>query len=85
MNDTIPAQGLESELQGYEAKILRLQTRITHLSNAATAALGWIDYIYPPDIFIGLAEDADEGVIEIAMIRENLRQALNNETQNVSR
>lgn len=41
---------------------------------AATAALGWIDEIYPPDIFDG--SSGDEGPVRIVGIRENLRKAL---------
>lgn len=44
------------------------------LHEAATAALGWIDEIYPAAVFDG--SSGDEGPIRIVAIRENLRQAL---------
>lgn len=46
----------------------------TQLHAAATAALGWIDEIYPPNIFDG--SSGDEGPVRIVEIRENLRLAL---------
>lgn len=41
---------------------------------AAQAALGWIDDIYPPNIFDG--SSGDPGPVQIVEIRENLRTAL---------
>ncbi len=54
------------------------------LHTAAAAVLAWIDEIYPADIFIGEAEDADMGVKQIVAIRENLRAALKAEEAVVS-
>lgn len=45
-----------------------------NLRQAALAALGWLDAIYPPAIFDG--SSGDEGAIEIVAIRENLRHAI---------
>lgn len=44
----------------------------------ASAALSWIDEIYPADIFDG--SSGDEGPVRIVEIRENLRQALTTTT-----
>src|SRR5436190_8201204 len=41
---------------------------------AAAAALGWIDEIYPAEVFDG--SSGDEGPVRIAAIRETLRKAL---------
>jgi len=46
----------------------------TLLQHAAQAALGWIDDIYPPDLFDG--SSGDFGEEQIVAIRETLRAAL---------
>lgn len=53
---------------------LATQPTAMALEPAAIAALGWIDEIYPPDIFDG--SSGDEGPVQIVEIRENLRKAL---------
>lgn len=64
-----------AEKQKYILELERMpQPAMVALDMAATAALGWIDEIYPPDIFDG--SSGDEGPVQIVEIRENLRKAL---------
>lgn len=72
---TLATQSLCVALNDDKATLLGMIRKLEALIPPAQAALGWIDDIWPANIFDG--SSGDIGPVTIARIREDLRKAIN--------